>query len=330
MAPALFVRLRPSGPWRFGPVTGAREETETIGRSDLAFAAVSSAMEDLGYGQEWLSAAASAAQPPVRFSSLFPFLGRTLYCTPPRSVWPPPASARVRWKAAKLIPLTAIQELLRGKPLAEDRWEVDSTSECLIPAGGAPPFRLARRSSAAVDRIAPGQVETHRSACIEFASNAGLWLAVVFADGEAEQLWRPRVEAAFRFLSDAGIGGERSRGWGQSEAPEFHAGTFPQIILPDFEENEASPERWLLSLYSPAEDDQVDWSTGFYELTDRARRGGLHARMVVEGSVLRVSGTLNGRALNLMADGESGPRWRAGFAVAIGLPAPQEPAEAAQ
>jgi hypothetical protein len=40
------------------------------------------------------------------------------------------------------------------------------------------------------------------------------------------------VRAAFRLLADSGFGGERSRGWGRAEAPEFVDGQLPGIVLP--------------------------------------------------------------------------------------------------
>jgi hypothetical protein len=46
------------------------------------------------------------------------------------------------------------------------------------------------------------------------------------------------VKAAFRWLADAGLGGERSRGWGRSETPEFLEGMLPDMILPP----KAAPE----------------------------------------------------------------------------------------
>ena len=40
------------------------------------------------------------------------------------------------------------------------------------------------------------------------------------------------MKAAFRLLADSGFGGERSRGWGRSEPPEFVEGDLPEMILP--------------------------------------------------------------------------------------------------
>ena len=43
--------------------------------------------------------------------------------------------------------------------------------------------------------------------------------------------WQEPVKAAFRLLADTGFGGERSRGWGRSEAPEFVEGELPGMII---------------------------------------------------------------------------------------------------
>ena len=72
------------------------------------------------------------------------------------------------------------------------------------------------RSGAAVDRIT-GHTEPHRTACLEFAPNAGWWGLVEFADPD----WEARVKSALRLLADSGFGGERSRGWGRASEPQF-------------------------------------------------------------------------------------------------------------
>ena len=50
---------------------------------------------------------------------------------------------------------------------------------------------------------------------------------VGFADEAARDQWQDPVKAAFRLLADTGFGGERSRGWGRSETPEFIEGELP-------------------------------------------------------------------------------------------------------
>ena len=108
MPAGLLIRLRPTGPWRIGPDSGDRDRVERIYHSDTLYSAVSSAMARLGMLEEWLDATARAPEPAVRFSSCFPFHGDTLYVMPPRNLWPPPASSKVRWKGARFVPLSVV------------------------------------------------------------------------------------------------------------------------------------------------------------------------------------------------------------------------------
>jgi len=218
-----------------GPGTGARSRVDSIYHSDSVFAAVTAAMARLGTLHEWLDATARGGEPAVSFSSCFPFLDEIGFIVPPRTIWPPQSpslmGARVRWKSARFVPLTMVQSLVAGGRPDENAWSMDGVSECLVPAGRLGPFRTAVRWSAAVDRMT-GSSERHSIACLEFRAGAGLWLVTAFRDEEAWERWRDPVKAAFRLLADTGFGGERSRGWGRSEAPEFREGTLPELILP--------------------------------------------------------------------------------------------------
>jgi CRISPR/Cas system CSM-associated protein Csm4 (group 5 of RAMP superfamily) len=207
---------------------------DAVYHSDTLYGAVTSAMAVLGARDEWLDATARAAVPAVCFSSCFPFLDEIGFVTPPRTVWPPstPASmaARVRWKSARFVPLGIVQSILAGERLDDGEWSVDGESECLVPAGRQGPFRTGVRWNAAVDRLS-GAAERHSTACLEFRPGAGLWTVVSFADEAARDRWADRVKAAFRWLADSGFGGERSRGWGRSETPEFVEGVLPEMVL---------------------------------------------------------------------------------------------------
>ena len=78
-----------------------------------------------------------------------------------------------------------------------------------------------------------GSAERHSTACIEFRAGCGLWAVVSFAGSSARATCGgSRCAAAFRLLADSGFGGERSRGWGRAEAPEFVEGELPDLILP--------------------------------------------------------------------------------------------------
>jgi len=300
--PTLLVRFRPRGPWRFGD-GGERESTDTIGHSDTLHAALGWAARRLGRGEEWEAAAGE-----LRVGSLFPFVGRTLYVAPPRTHWPPPTPSKLRLKSAKLIPLSVARELLDGKPLADERWDVDARSSCLVPAGGVAPFRVAVRRHAAVDSRTPGAIETHASACLEFPANAGFWCGVA-APAEPLDL----VRAAIRLLGDSGLGGERNLGWGQASV-EFAA-------FPEAASESPSGRYWLLSLFLPAEGDSIDWTKGAYRATVRRGHRSRAVRMIEEGGVLAAAGPLVGGRADV---GVGETLWRSGMAFALPLPA--EPA----
>src|SRR6202795_3010450 len=155
MPPGLLIRLRPAGPWRIGPDSGDRDRVDRIYHSDSLYSAITSAMGRLDMLDSWLDATARSSEPAVRFSSCFPYQGDTLLVVPPRNLWPPPPSSKVRWKGARFVSLKVVESLAAGKALSEDSWIIDGPSECLLPFSTPPmpgPFRVSVRSSAAVDR----------------------------------------------------------------------------------------------------------------------------------------------------------------------------------
>jgi len=365
MPPAFVVRFSPTGPWRIGPDSGERDRVETMLHSDALYSAVSASMAQLGLLGEWLEAAfRNPDGPAVRFSSCYPFQDELAFVVPPSSLWPPPASLKVRWKGARFAPLKVVEDLLAERPLDEERWRVDGLSQCLVPADWSRgPFQPAIRSNAAVDRLS-GNAVAHRTACLEFSPGAGMWAMAAFAGEEAKARWMEPVEAALRLLADSGLGGERARGWGRFQQPEFREGTLPDLVLgpgpaddsdggtgpgPATTSEAATPEAgrgptaaqgaapppateaayWLLSLFSPAEKDRVDWGRGHYSLLARGGRvespsahGGLKkvSRMIAEGSVIFSGTPPDGEAVDVAPDGVSHPVYRAGFALAVPIP----------
>jgi CRISPR type III-A-associated RAMP protein Csm4 len=307
------IRLRPTGPWRAGHRTGDRERVDAVYHSDALYSAVTHAMSSLGWLEEWLDATARSQDgSAVRFSSLFPFVGDTRLLPPPRTARPPSGAGKLYVNAAKLVPV----EVARRGVVNESRWAVDGASECLLPVGMAAPFEVSMRSGAAVDRIT-GHTEPHRTACLEFAPNAGWWGLIEISNAD----WEARVKSALRLLADSGFGGERSRGWGRAGEPEFSDGSSL------FGEGHAGAW-WMLSLYSPHADDAVDWSRGDYATVTRAgwtdSAAGAsakkkHVRMIEEGSVL-MAPALRGRAVDVAPEGFPHPAWRAGFALAVPVP----------
>jgi len=332
MAEGLIIRFRPAGPWRFGPDSGARERAEPSGRSDTVYSAVCGAMLRLGLLEEWLDATARNENGPaaVAFSSLFPFVDDHLLLPAPKHLWPPPPSAKVRWKAARFVPIAVAQDLLAGNGISEERWTADSESQCLVPIDQGrvrAPFRTALRSCVAVDRIT-GAGERHRTACIEFNRGAGMWLTAAFANADARSQWHGPVTAALRLLADTGFGGEKSRGWGRSEALEISSGALEELLaarsVPAQEESERA--YWLLSLFHPSLEDRIDWQRGNYVLVERGGRidspskpGGEKRmlRMIEEGSILFAEQAPSGMARDVAPEGFPHPVFRAGFALAL-------------
>lgn len=339
MNPAFVVRFRPLGPWRMGAGSGARNEIDRIFHSDALYSAVTHAMARMGWMEEWLEATARSAQPAVRFSSLFPFLEEVQFIAPPRTLWPPPPSPKVRWRDARFVPLPVVTALVTEQPLDDGAWHLDGDSECLLPREGpyrSGPFRPATRTSAAVDRLGTGAVELHSTSCLEFSEGAGMWAVVAFADEEAASRWSEPVRAVLRLVADTGVGGERSLGWGRSRMPEFTGGLLPDLVLAAPSAAAGSPQEappevgyWLLSLFNPAPDDAIDWQRGCYSILTRggriespARSGELKklVRMVEEGSVLAAGGPPRGAAPDVAPDGFPHPVFRYGFPVAIPVP----------
>jgi CRISPR type III-A-associated RAMP protein Csm4 len=351
MQPGLLIRLRPLGAWRFGPADGGHDRVDTLYRSDRLYSAVTLAMQRLGLLEAWLDATVHAAKPAVVFSSLYPFQGDTLFAIPPANLWPPPQSllnspspvflTKIRWKTARFVPLTVIDSLITGQPILADQWLPDPESACLLRRDrpSSSPFRMVVRSTAAVDRLTHTSDEIRGLACVEFEPNAGLWTVARFADAAQEQAWSGHLQAALKLLSDSGFGGGRSKGWGQTQAAEFQTGSWPAVVLPKLGRllrnsspppvEESNGLYWLLSLYSPAGADKVDWSGGNYSLGSRGGRvesligqGAVKktVRMVNEGCVLASQAELIGKAVDVAPEGFAHPVYRSGLALALRLP----------
>jgi CRISPR type III-A-associated RAMP protein Csm4 len=339
MQPALLIRLRPLGAWRYGSGEGGNDRIDKTFRSDRLYSAVTSAMRPFGWMDEWLDATARASAPQVAFSSLFPYQGETLFASPPHTVWPPAPAlvtapspvflSKIRWDAAQFVPTTVIDSLLTGRPILAEQWIPDPESGCLLRRDrpSTTPFRFVTRNRAAVDRLSRGGIHLDSFACVEFEPNAGLWSVARFGDTNAESQWSERLKAVFRLLADTGFGAGRTIGWGQTAEPEVHPGTWPNLVLPRSarangvsRKDDTPASYWLLSVYSPAAEDAPDWQSGDYKLITRGGHAKKTTRMLCEGSVITAAREPQGTAINVASDGHAHPIYRAGFAVAVRLP----------
>ncbi len=350
MKQALLIRLKPTGPWRYGPGDGATDRVDSFFRSDRLFSAITLALQRLGHLDEWLDATARRGEPSIALTSLFPFQAETLFAPPPATLWPPPPAlvtapsplflSKLRWRAAGLVPVSAIESILIGQPLLADQWVPDPDSGCLLrrdrPA--VSPFRTVVRSQAAVDRLGQGSVHPYTATCVEFEPSSGLWCAAVYQDEAIRRHWDPLMRAAFRLLADTGFGARRSSGWGQTADPHFQSGAWPVVLMPKFAarasavaaDNGATngSHYWLLSLFTPASGDEIDWKAGDYQVTVRGGRIESLAgsgqkkqlRMIAEGSVVGATQEPIGAAVDVAPDGFAHPVYRAGLAVALKLP----------
>jgi CRISPR type III-A-associated RAMP protein Csm4 len=352
MQRALLIRLRPSGPWRYGPGEGGLDRLDALFRSDRLYSAVTLAMRQLGWLEEWLAATAQASPSLVAFSSLFPFQGDSLYAIPPVTLWPPPAAfvttpsplflSRIRWKTARFVPLSVIDSLITGQQILADQWLPDPDSACLLRRDrpSTSPFRPLIRSVSGVDRVSNTSFHAEAAACVQFGSGAGLWSAVRFTNDEGESVWSDRIQAAFRLLADTGLGGRRANGYGQMGAPEFQRGPWPDVILPKLARalrqrngnstQNGAQQYWFLSLYSPSPDDRIMWSEGSYQLTMRggyvenSTASGMQkkaARLITEGSVIAAGAEPRGVAVDVAPAGFGHAVYRSGIALALNLPA---------
>jgi len=351
MQPAVLVRLKPTGPWRFGPGEGGQSRLDITFRSDRLYSAVTLAMQKLDLLDKWLDATARASHPAVSFTSLLPFQGDVLFAPPPATLWPPPPSlvvspnqaflTKLRWTAARFVPLSLIESILLGQPILADQWIPDPDSSCLLRRDrpSSSPFRTQVRSAIAVDRLTSGSVQATSQTCVEFESGSGLWTLARFADRNAESEWSGPLESAFRLLADSGFGARRTSGWGQTQPPEFQRGEWPRLLLPKAGRQSAEAARddagepslhWLLSLYVPAANDSIDWKAGDYSLATRgghvengAASGAVKKvlKMVAEGSVISSDKEPVGTAVDVAPDGFAHPVYRYGFALSLRLPA---------
>jgi CRISPR/Cas system CSM-associated protein Csm4 (group 5 of RAMP superfamily) len=134
-------------------------------------------------------------------------------------------------------------------------------------------------------------------------------------------------------LADTGLGGGRRQGWGRFEVECAEWGQTQELVWGRPRSNgqadqAVAEERgwWLLSLFSPGETDQIDWTRGSFRFVERGGRvdghgsDKLHSRMVGEGSLL-LGGRPRGRAWNVAPpEFLAHPVWRAGYAVALEVP----------
>lgn len=175
---------------------------------------------------------------------------------------------------------------------------------------------------------------------VRFGAKCGLWFGIVWRKPERtiegrSQSYQESVQQILTLLSEEGIGGDRSVGYGAFE----HDSDATPLALPD---NRPGELAWLLSRYHPADADEASAMTvatdAAYRITSVAgwlrspdgpaqRRKRIH--LLEEGSLIPTSKNVMGNLVDVAPDygGDDGASpgrlphrvYRAGFAVAAGL-----------
>ncbi|MEJ5347617.1 MAG: type III-A CRISPR-associated RAMP protein Csm4 [Desulfosoma sp.] len=240
------------------------EETRESFSSDSLFSALINAFSLVGEADEVLAALGSET-PPFHLSSLFPYgpdksdkNSKRLYALPRPMTMPRVQDNSVLRSAGKdlkkiryLVPEDVVR-WLDDRPLTEDDIHAMRTRAARL----ARPWNeetkegwhaVFLRPRVALDR------NSQNSAIwwcgeIHFSRKAGLFGLVRFQD----EAWKPRLEAAFRLLSDMGLGGERTYGLGMFRFDGFT----PVEDVWSLNLPEADPRRHvLLSRYVPTKDE---------------------------------------------------------------------------
>lgn len=312
--------------------------------SDSLFAALTArlaALDGPRAVENW-SQAFTAAAPPFVLTSAYPRAGRLrLFPTPLRTAPPKKQEEqRAAYKHLKKVHFVSeavFLSLLRGASLADlyeeqnclQEGEVLVSTEELnhlpdVQRKGGTLWTVTQRARVAIGR------ETQNSNLFftgqtQFAEGCGLWFGVRWTTGQPE--WKHTLTRLLEELGDAGLGGERSSGFGRAKIKP--AG---ELELPG-----AAGQPWVtLSRYLPTEQDgpalldkraaySLETASGWVESPGNApeRRRALH--MLAEGSVFGpLECTVPGQMADVQPDYGGNrplghPVWRNGQALAVGF-----------
>ncbi len=249
--------------FHFGEQGLGQEETSAIWSSDSLFSALIARLALLeGYigVKMWIQPFINGT-PPFLITSLFPLAGNIRFFPVPLAATQPKghSSTTLRPKDLKKVQFVSesiYRQLLTGKLLVEVEagaekiqggkiWLTkDENRKLPRPAIKGEPFKLwdiEKRPRVTLDRNSNTGTLFHVGA-VHFSPECGLWFGIVWLDSLS---YKPKFEILLNDLGDAGLGAERSAGYGK--------GTFQKmdvIELPD-------PTRFwtTLSRYLPREEE---------------------------------------------------------------------------
>ena len=314
MSKTIIYKLNPRGPFHIGGSGIGIEKTWEIIHSDTLFSAIVSAWRSLGEKidgdgkMELLKSFSNQSNPPFRLSSAFPYSRGVL-------LFPVPMIKSGADKKERKAQFVSEKVMLSGKisgsiPKQNSKVYVAEGENCCDTIWKSGYDAIVPRVT--IDRISSASAIYHCGELV-FSDNCGLYFWVELIDEPYEK----HLNRAIEFLSDEGIGGERSIGCGR-----FSYSKPESISLPIAD----NPNRYMtLSLYHPTchevKAGVLDGSA--YELVNRrgwlrSPDGGAQRRksvkMLSEGSVFSQS-FFDGDILNVKPDGwESHPIYDYGLA----------------
>lgn len=338
MSETWLYKLRPHSPFHFGASGLGAESTDEVFHSDSLFAALATAVR-MWYGENVLDDLLSRFDqgPPFRLTSLFPYAGGVLlFPNPlPDSSYEPPCTEADRRSAKKtrFVSQGILQATLQGDRIdpgpgsrntcQAGRVWLTETERQTLPFDEQIPTIWHRHvvPRASVDRVVLATSARYVE-LLSFRRGCGLFFLLDFEDDATREL----LESALQFLSDAGLGGQRSAGCGKfsvESASRFDPfwGKQGDLLM-------------TLSLYHPTREELEAGALGEgarYRLVPRSGWAGSPERQgqrwkssvfLEEGSVIRAVGARSyGDLVDVtpQAEPEKHPVYRYGFAYPIGI-----------
>ncbi|RLC91542.1 MAG: type III-A CRISPR-associated RAMP protein Csm4 [Chloroflexi bacterium] len=342
---AMAYPLRPRAPFHFGVRGVGVEATALTARSDTLFSALCLTLRELygrdgleGFLEQFPTAQEPNRDPPLLLSAGLPYAGKVRFF--PRPFLPVPGleddpTEQKHQKKITLISETVFRAWVGGGDVLQyyERRNLLHSGQVWVTAderaaladrfldentGWVRMWTVGDVPRVTVDRVSSSS-SVYQAGQVRFAPGAGLYLLVVWRDDG----WRDRFWELLQVLGDAGVGGERSSGYG------LFTPLKPQpVALPDAD----GTGRWVtLSSCWPLPGQEGILGPGTaYRLENRRgwmdspegrnlRRKSVH--MLEPGSVLRTlpGQTTYGGLADVKPDiFTAHPVWRYGLALPVG------------
>jgi CRISPR-associated protein Csm4 len=233
-----------------------REGSGYLAHSDTLFGAFCHGYRLL-YGEAdlvTLLAGFQEGEPPFRLSSAFPYWDDIFYLPVPRCQLP-------RSKETKKIAFVGLSEW--GRLTAGESLEALGSDAAVLPRLNVKPPRDKPWTVADIPRVGLNRFTAHPDENFFyfgetwFQEGAGLYFLFSVTDALLDK----RFRAVWRLLAHEGLGGDRSVGKGQFQAPDFIPLDIPAPIESD--------HLVCLSLYYPGPGELAGLDQGYYDLVDR-------------------------------------------------------------